>query len=112
MKEEIKTPEIEQEYDVYVKRTSYFFPHYKKTDEAGKTLNEINSFFKKIQVPNHPSDSHEVFKENNKSLTGKLIYKFVDIPGSDSIARKKNFPLSYTFYKIVPKLKIKLEELK
>ncbi len=102
---------IKQIYEVYRKDDAYeIFSFYNKDKYlSGKSLEEITDFLNRIQK--EVSAGHCYGELTGvKERKGNLIYEFKDIPGHKSIAMEQNLPPSYTFYKIVPKLKLNAEE--
>ncbi len=100
---------VKQIYELYFKRDGIFSFYNKDEYYEGKSLEEITSFLNRIQKEVYPGDSYEKLI-NVKEKKGNLIYPFENISGAHSIARDNDFPTSYSFYKIVPKLKVEKEK--
>ena len=105
----LKDKQVKQIYEVYRSDDSIFSIYKKDSYFSGKSLEEITDFFLKKQKPACIGDSYSELEEIIDKK-GKLIYKFRDVPGHKSVAMINNLPVTFHFYKIVPKLK--LEEIK
>ncbi|MBI2003894.1 hypothetical protein HYS72_00315 [Candidatus Pacearchaeota archaeon] len=96
---------IKQIYELYFRRDGLFSIYKKDSLFSGKSLEEITNFLDRIQKEVSSGDSYRKLI-NVKEKKGNLIYKFENVPGAHSEARDNDFPINYSFYKIVPKLKI------
>ncbi len=94
---------IEQFYDVYFKKMTGLFPHYKKDRSlSGKSLDTINMFMREVQNRTRVADPYSVL-EGVKEEKGSLIYKFRDISAHPA---RITTPDTFTYYKIISKLKL------